>query len=183
MSSSLNCDEQRTDEADDWLGVREELHDIGAALEFAVQAFDGVVGPSLRPLWGTCRVGEQVILHRLRSRLARTATGSRRPRSCSPSRTRSRDPRIRTQPQRPIPLRRQHPAARGHDVVGVLIGLTLGADAFRHAPDRPRDAIATCGTYLLASSCSQAARSATALVGRTGLTRDSRPDDFGTRIL
>lgn len=39
-----------SDQAGDGLPVGEDLHDVGAALDLAVETFDGVVGPDLGPV-------------------------------------------------------------------------------------------------------------------------------------
>jgi len=62
----VDLDQQSTDETDDGGVVGKDPDDVGASLEFAVQAFDRVVGPDLGPVRGRERgVGEQVGLHLL----------------------------------------------------------------------------------------------------------------------
>ena len=58
----VDFDEEGSDESDDGFGVGEDLDDVGASFEFAVESFDGVVRPDLGPVSGReRRVREQVV--------------------------------------------------------------------------------------------------------------------------
>ena len=70
------------DQAGDGLPVGEDLHDVGAALDLAVEALDGVVGPDLGPVLPGADGSWRRPLGPARRRPASERSRGRRPSKC-----------------------------------------------------------------------------------------------------